>query len=115
MHYLVHFQKLFDEVLVNFMVPGHTKFSVDGAFGVTKNTLIIEIQKPMKIFYKKFQNLKRMLKYLPPVNFIRLNFNNKRSIFMIEKHFFLNFIRKLTLKSTFSKDMNLDYAKKFQI
>ena len=34
---------------------------------------------------------------------------------MIEKHFFLNFIRKLTLKLTFSKDMNLDYAKKFQI
>ena len=36
MHYLVHFQKLFDEVIVNFMVPGHTKFSVDEAFGVTK-------------------------------------------------------------------------------
>ena len=29
----------FDEVIVNLTIPGHNKFSVDGAFGVKKNTL----------------------------------------------------------------------------
>ena len=32
----MHCQKIVYEVIVNYMVPGHTKFSVDGAFGVTK-------------------------------------------------------------------------------
>ena len=56
MHFIVHFQKIVDEVIVNFMIPGHNKFSVDGAFGVTKKyikkrniehfeDLILEIKK----------------------------------------------------------------------
>ena len=36
MHYIVHCQKIVYEVIVNFMIHGHYKFSVDGAFGVTK-------------------------------------------------------------------------------
>lgn len=39
LHYIVHYQKIVHEVIVNYMVPGHTKFSVDSAFGVTKKYL----------------------------------------------------------------------------
>ena len=36
MHYIVDCQKIVDECIVNFMITGHYKFSVDGAFGLTK-------------------------------------------------------------------------------
>ena len=35
-HYLIHSKKIFDEVRINYMIPGHTKFSVDGRFGNSK-------------------------------------------------------------------------------
>jgi hypothetical protein len=30
---------MFEEVEICFMIPGHTKFSVDGFFGIAKNKL----------------------------------------------------------------------------
>ena len=38
-HFLVHKEKLFKEVIINFMIPGHTKFSIDGSFGNLKTSL----------------------------------------------------------------------------
>jgi hypothetical protein len=39
LHFLVHSQKLFNEIVICYMIPGHTKFSVDRAFGIAKNKL----------------------------------------------------------------------------
>ena len=38
-HYLVHSLKLFEEIQVNFLIPGHTKFSPDRWFGSLKNVI----------------------------------------------------------------------------
>ena len=56
MHYLVHCQKIVDEVIVNFMIPGHNKFSVDvGAFGVTKKYIKkIKLINIKKTFWRSF-------------------------------------------------------------
>ena len=35
-HYLIHSKEVFDEAQINYMMPRHKKFSVDGKFGNSK-------------------------------------------------------------------------------
>jgi hypothetical protein len=35
-HYLIHQKLLFENVTLYYLIPGHTKFSVDGVFGTSK-------------------------------------------------------------------------------
>ena len=47
-----HCQKIVDKVIVNFMIPGHNKFSVDLVFGVKKKYIIY-----LKSMFSKDTNL----------------------------------------------------------
>lgn len=38
-HYLVHSEKIIDEVLICYLIVGHTKFSPDRWFGTIKNKI----------------------------------------------------------------------------
>ena len=83
MHYIVHCQKIIDEVIVNFMIPRHTKFAVDGAFWVTKKYIKNRI----------IEHFEYLLLELLQLNIITKSFKLKIMIiyvFMTRKTSFLN-------------------------